>query len=141
MNISELTGVIIAIAVIVGGVGYWFGGFKKGKFNRRKDDLELESQTLRLLNDRLISVESLSAKQTLEIDALKAGIARLETQNAELKDILQNRNPDFLAFMTFLTEFAKESRIYMQNDERKTDAIKDGVAKLVGAMQSSSVKL
>lgn len=111
-------------------VGYAFGQFKQGQTNRRKDDIDGKKGVLDLLQEQVDSLETLCEKQQEEIVILRTQSEEREKKAKEYIEIFQNRNPEMLAFMKYLTETANASNAYMKDTSLMFTQLKDIMAKI-----------
>ena len=140
MNLQEIITIGAGIGVFIAGIGYVVSQFRKGR-------IDGEMATLDLLSKKVDELEKLSNSQdkeivnlTKKINDLELAIKERDKKIDEYMAILQNRNPQFEAFIQLVTRVATDSETYMGEDKKKTDDILAGVNKLVGAMQATALK-
>lgn len=103
------------IGVFTLGLGYALGQFKRGQLDRRKDDVEGRKDAFALLQEQVESLEALCDKQQEEIVVLRTQSEEREKKAKEYLEIFQNRNPETVAFMKYLTDTANASNAYMKD--------------------------
>lgn len=116
--IMETRDILEIIIVVMGGVaaiGYAFGQFRKGQLNRRMDDTEVKKNAFSLLQEQVDSLEDLCDKQKTQITVLQTQAEEREKKAKEYIEIFQNRNPDMVVFMKYLTETANATNAYMKD--------------------------
>ncbi len=114
----ETRDIVEILLVTMGGiaaVGYAFGQFRRGQNDRRKDDVEGKKDAFGLLQEQVDSLEELCDKQKTQITVLQTQAEERERKAKEYIEIFQNRNPEMLAFMNYVTATAKSSEAYMKD--------------------------
>ncbi len=110
--------IIEILGVFMGGVaaiGYAFGQFRHGQSDRRKDDVGEKKDAFGLLQEQVDSLAALCDKQKTQITILQTQAEEREKKAKEYIEIFQNRNPEMVAFMTYMTSTAKTSESYMKD--------------------------
>lgn len=115
-DVIEVTlAVLGGFGVFIAAAGYFMGQFRQGQNNRRKDDIEGKKGVLDLLQEQVDSLEEMVEKHKTEIVILQTQNNEKDKKIKEYMELIQNRNPEMLAFMKFITETAVASNAYMKD--------------------------
>lgn len=106
-TISTIAQVCIAIGAIVFGMGYLFQQFKSGKTSKTIEDFNLFNSQLQALQGvcdeqekKIGLLQNDNKTHTLEIGRLQGINEEKEKKIKELTDIIANRDPGFINFIT-----------------------------------------
>lgn len=127
-----------AIGLLAVGLGYAFGQFRQGQSNRRKDDVDSKKNVLDLLQEQVDSLETLCQKQQEEIIILRTQSEEREKKAKEYIEIFQNRNPEMITFMKYLTETATASNVYMKDTGKLFNQLAPVLEKILSHLEKNN---
>lgn len=130
MDLTAILSLIIATGVIVGGLGYLFGQFRKGQSKSEAAAIKSNQDVLNLMQDQIESLQKIATENKVQIAELQKKISVLEAVNkekdgkiAEYMQILQNRNPEMAAFMKEVLVVVGEAKNFMKTQSEGMTAL------------------
>lgn len=141
MELSTIFGVLAGIGTLAAGLGFAYAQFTQGS-GRAKDDLigtlnqqlnieKEKTKQLELQKNSLVTSHQTQINElTKQIGVLQGTVDAYNVKIKEYTDILQGRSPEQTAFMTFMTETAKETSQVLKN-------IQESLQKIDGRVSNS----
>ena len=153
-TIQKIISLLFSVGLIVAGVGYAYGQFKKGgrtvdSDNQKAQDgaLKTNTETLELLTKNIEALQQSKVSQDKQIESLRTEIQELK-KSIEEKDkklteyisIMQGKDPKLEQAAIAMITFISKSELFMDGINRKVEEMLSNTNKLVGAMQHTVIK-
>jgi hypothetical protein len=110
--VEIIIGSVVSFGILIAGVGYAVGQFKKGESEGKMDDTSVKQGVFDLLQKEVTALEKMVADDEKEMAVLKTQVDEKDKKVKEFMEILQNRNPELTNYITTSYSYMKDTGLF-----------------------------